>query len=346
MKNEILVKADETSLHRAADIIRGGGLVGFPTETVYGLGADATNAIAVAKIFDLKKRPRFDPIIVHVASPEEAKALWTETLPLAEKLIHHFWPGPLTIVLPKTSVVPGIVTSGRPTVAVRMPASEIARSLISRTGVPIAAPSANQFGRPSPTNGRAVLQEFGHGLEMILDGGSTPIGVESTVVTIEKDEIVILRPGGVSLENLRDRFPRVTYLKKSAGEMISPGMLPKHYAPTTPIYLLQKEVPTSHPNVKKFKMGECAFLTIGRSTRNFHQRDFGHLENLSHRGDLVEAAARFFETIRKLENMAYTAIIADSIPEEGLGVALMDRLTRASSGTAYILKKDILISAT
>ena len=186
----------QAELARAAEVIRAGGLVAFPTETVYGLGADALSAEAVARIFEAKERPRFDPIIVHVASPEEAEGLWREVPATARKLMEGFWPGPLTLVLPKSRAVPEIVTAGLPTLAVRMPDHPVALGLIRAAGRPIAAPSANRFGRPSPTHHEHVLDSLEGQIEAVLACGPTQVGIESTVISLVESPPRVLRPGG------------------------------------------------------------------------------------------------------------------------------------------------------
>lgn len=353
------------TISEAAEIIRLGGLVAFPTETVYGLGADATNASAVAKIFARKGRPTFNPLIVHVGTPDAANGLWQEFPELARILIGRFWPGPLTIVLPKKSVIPDIVTAGLSTVAIRMPSHPIALELIREAGRPIAAPSANLFGRPSATTARAVLDDFGESIDMILDGGPTTLGLESTVVTFKGNRVIILRPGAITLEQLRGVGVSVTYAEPKDGEVLSPGMLSKHYAPATPLFILphrrayhslaaprprpphqRTATPpsTTPPSARSLvahtarvseesgilNQGKSALLSLDGNLEGIQIEEFAHVEILSKQGNLVEAAAKFFETIRKLDAMHFSAIVAIPVEEKGLGVALMDRLRRGS----------------
>lgn len=281
----------------------------FPTETVYGLGADALNPEAVCRIFEAKKRPRFDPLIVHVASPEQAAMLWESVDSAAWRLIKKFWPGPLTLVLPKSSLVPDIVTAGLPTVAVRMPAHRTALDLIRALGRPIAAPSANLFGRTSPTTASDVREDLGNKVEMVLDGGPCRVGVESTVVAVEKGEGILLRPGGISLEELRKVLP-VTSGTPGRRRAAAPGFLKSHYAPRTPMVLLDHAgaFVKAHPNRR-----------VGL---------------LSHPRDLRKAASRLFQAVRKLDKMKLDLIVTEPVPSRGLGLAIMDRLKKACGGNA------------
>ncbi len=238
----LVLSSDAAGIERAAEIIRAGGLVAFPTETVYGLGANALSALAVAKIFQAKSRPYFDPIIVHVADPAEAERFWAKVPDLARKLIEKFWPGPLTLVLPKREIIPDIVTAGLPTVAVRMPSHPVALALIRAAGVPIAAPSANRFGKLSPTHHEAVLEQLGQAIDAVIAGGPTPVGIESTVISLAEDPPRVLRPGGTPIEALREFIPNLR-VEPPQGPSASPGTLPRHYRPSTPLFLLEPGQP-------------------------------------------------------------------------------------------------------
>jgi len=333
-----IFKPTEAGLRAAGEIIRAGGLVAFPTETVYGLGADALSAEAVARIFEAKGRPRFDPVIVHVAAPEEAEALWAEVPPRARALMERFWPGPLTIVLPKRDVVPDIVTAGLPTVAIRMPDHEVALGLIRAAGRPIAAPSANRFGKTSPTHHEHVLEELGGQIEAVIAAGPTPVGIESTVISLVEEPPRVLRPGGTPLELLREVLgdlradpPQVRY-----GPTPSPGTLKRHYMPRTPLYLLEMGLPEE--GWEKLPRERCGYLGFTSAKRGFRAG-----EVLSERGDLREAAARFFASLRRLDAMGFVAIVAEPVPEEGLGVAIMDRLKRAAQGVARLNEHSVWI---
>lgn len=321
--------ANPTLIEKAAAMIRRGELVAFPTETVYGLGANATNPMAISKIFEVKGRPRFDPLIVHVSSPNEATALWTECPREVQSLMTSFWPGPLTLVLPKTTRIPDIVTAGLPTVAVRMPDHAIALSLIQKAGCPIAAPSANRFNRPSPTTAQAVEEELGQKVDLILDGGPARIGVESTVLSFKDGKFYLLRPGGIPLESLQEKVGPIQR-PPTQNALESPGMLERHYAPTTPLYILREG--DLNETLTSSLQGEIGFLSLNQSI----EYPFAHECILSPSENLVEAASRFFQCIRELDTLRLGAIVAMPFPVEGLGLALMDRLNRAAVGSVIL----------
>ncbi|MHA1730797.1 MAG: L-threonylcarbamoyladenylate synthase [Promethearchaeota archaeon] len=313
------------SIGLAAEAIRSGGLVAFPTETVYGLGANAFDPVACAGIFEAKQRPKFDPLIVHVASVEQAEELAGPLNPQARKLAGAFWPGPLTLVLPKTPAVPGIVTAGLPTVAVRFPSHPVARELISRAGVPIAAPSANKFGGLSPTTARHVVEELGERVEFVLDGGRCPVGVESTIVKVG-DPPVLLRPGGLPLEDLERCIGRVAVSTGPTPVPEAPGQLSRHYSPRTPLELARRCAgrcagPKVPPGVR---VGYLAF----RDPPSDVEAEV--VEVLSPGGDLREAAANLFAALHRLDAAGVDLIVAERVPDEGLGRAIMNRLTRAA----------------
>jgi len=307
------------AVHHAAEIIKRGGIVAFPTETVYGLGADAYAPLAVARIFEVKKRPHFDPLIVHVAGPDDLGKLVTDIPGPAQKLINRFWPGPLTLVLPKTDEVPDIVTAGLPTVAVRMPRHAMAQRLIELAGCPIAAPSANPFGYVSPTTAEHVREQLDDQVDLILDGGPCPVGVESTILSFSEERPRLLRPGGVPLEEIESVIGKVEITPVERKSPAAPGMLPRHYAPRTPIVLAATDEIDSYRNKKA---GLLAFREPLRA--------FEHTEILSWKGDFREAAANLFAAIRRLDALDLEVIVAEAVPETGLGRAIMDRLRRAS----------------
>jgi L-threonylcarbamoyladenylate synthase len=319
MSAKILKPTDDV-LKRAASIIREGGLVAFPTETVYGLGANALDALAVAKIFEVKKRPRFDPIIVHIADFKDLEQLILEIDEKVKKLIQKFWPGPFTLVLPKAVVVPDIVTAGLETVAIRMPSHPVALKLIKEAKVPIAAPSANLFGYLSPTIAEHVAEQIGEEIDLIIDGGKCPIGIESTVLDLSSSPTV-LRPGGLPLEEIRKVISKigVSTLSKCPH---SPGQLLHHYSPQTPLKLVEnKEL-----NVPEgIKVGFLAFKPPK------DKLPFEKIEVLSISGDLTEAAANFFSCLHRLDKADLDVIYAEPVPEIGLGRAIMDRLRKAES---------------
>ena len=316
------MKSDE-AVHQAAEILRRGGIVAFPTETVYGLGADAFSPLAVARIFEVKKRPHFDPLIVHVASQVDLDKLVSEIPSDARKVIEQFWPGPLTIVLLKKEEVPEIVTSGLPTVAVRMPRHPMALSLIKQAGVPIVGPSANPFGYLSPTTAQHVRDQLGDQIDFILDGGPCDVGVESTIISFEEEIPRLLRPGGVPLEEIESTLGQVEIRPRVRDKPLAPGMLPRHYAPRTPI-LLNWEGKNFDFN-RNEKIGLLVFQEP-RWPYRFH-----HIEVLSKKGDIREAAANLFAAIRRLDELDLDLILAETVPEVGLGRAIMDRLRRASA---------------
>ena len=297
--------------------------------------ADTFNKEAVCRIYEIKKRPSFDPLIVHVCSPDEAIRLWCEIPSVALTLMKKFWPGPLTLVLPKNPSVPDLVTAGLGTVAVRMPKNPVALELIRKSGTPIAAPSANRFGGVSPTTAQAVYEDLKDGPDFILDGGPAVIGLESTVLKIEKNLGVLLRPGGVAVEEL-ENFLRVRTASRSAKMPESPGQLKSHYATQTPLCLLDRPLGHTLDELEKFRGGRPAgryprigLLSFGSPTDPdglFHAA-----EELSAKKSLREAAAKLFQVMRKLDKMGLDLILATPVPERGIGLAIMDRLRKASS---------------
>jgi L-threonylcarbamoyladenylate synthase len=307
----------KSSLHKAAQLLRLGKLVAFPTETVYGLGADATNNRAVAEIFAVKSRPQFNPLIVHVESVAMAQGQVTWNS-MAEKLAHAFWPGPLTLVLPRKhdSVVSLLASAGGDTLGLRMPANQDARALIQAAGVPLAAPSANRSGRVSPTRAHHVKEELGKDIPLILDGGACEVGIESTVVDISGKVPILLRPGSVTREQIEAILGQKLMTQgEQTGALKSPGLLLSHYAPSLPVRL----------NVTAPRLNE-ALLAFGPHVPGGAKT----IINLSEAGDLKEAAAHLFAGLRTLDIPGFTAIAVMPIPEEGLGIAINDRLTRAA----------------
>lgn len=314
--------ATSDSIERASEIIRDGGLVAFPTETVYGLGADGLNPIAVAKIFESKKRPTFNPLILHIADKNNLTNLVHINDDRIERLIDKFWPGPLTLVLPKHEIVPDIVTSGNSTVAVRMPNHSVALELIKKCGTPIAAPSANKFGNLSPTEASHVYKSLGDTVDMILDGGKCSVGVESTILQFTGENVLLLRPGGLSVEEIENEIGKVKSVTKFSIRPNSPGQLLHHYSPSIPLYFLTQE------NLEKYtdkKIGVLFFSSVNI------KHNFTSIKILSEKGDMKEAAANLFKHLHDLEKEEIDLILAEPIKEEGLGRAIMDRLKKGTN---------------
>ncbi len=312
-------------IHRAAEIIRQGGVVAFPTETVYGLGADAFNPLAAARIFEIKNRPYFDPFIVHIADFKEIPRLAARIPSDAERLIGQYWPGPLTIVLFKKEEVPDLVTAGLPTVAIRMPKHPMALQLIRESGRPIAAPSANPFGYVSPTTTDHVRDQLGDRVDLILDGGPCEVGLESTIISFTEEKPKLLRSGGLPLEEIESIIGKVEMNPIEEAAPSSPGRLQRHYAPRTPIAI--EGWRKSLEAYQGKKIGLLAFREVKVSF------PFRHVEVLSPAGDLREAAANLFAAIRRMDALNLEMILAEAVPEIGLGRAIMDRLRRASKGS-------------
>jgi L-threonylcarbamoyladenylate synthase len=317
-----LFTAGFENVARAAEILRAGGVVAFPTETVYGLGALAFNPRSVARIFEIKKRPHFDPLIVHVVDRAMLSRVVSEFPSLAQRLAEHFWPGPLTIVLPKAETVPSLVTAGLPTVGVRMPSHPVARALIAATGEPLAAPSANPFGTLSPTRASHVVEAFGEVVDLVIDGGKTERGIESTVVALEP-EPTLLRPGAIGCELIEAVIGSLRRERTAA--VLAPGQLPGHYAPRTPLRVIE---PAGVPHGQRTGAGLLAL------SERFD--GYAAAQILSPSGDLREAAARFFEALHELDSLGLGRIDAQPVTESGLGLAIMDRLRRAAYGRGPI----------
>jgi L-threonylcarbamoyladenylate synthase len=304
------------------ELLRQGEVVGLPTETVYGLAADALNARALARIFEIKHRPFFDPLIVHV---RDSAAAWelAHTVPdLARALAQRFWPGPLTLVLPKREIVPDLATSGRPCVALRVPAHPVAQALLQAFGGPLAAPSANRFGRISPTDAAAVFAELGEAVPLILDGGPCGVGLESTVLDLSGEAPILLRAGGVPLEEIEKLAGPIQRSPPVDDDPHGPGQLKHHYAPRKPL----KIVASPSELAAEKKPGWLIFGDLAAAS------DLeGAVENLSPQGDLREAAAHFFRALRRLDDdPGVERIGAFLLPDRGLGRAINERLERAA----------------
>ena len=315
--NARIVPASQESIGRAAELLRAGKLVAFPTETVYGLGGDATDDRAVAAIFAAKGRPRFNPLIVHVPDVAAAETIAEFGTP-ARDLARRFWPGPLSLVLRRreTSGVSLLACAGLDTVAVRVPAHPVAQALLRAVGRPLTAPSANRSGHVSPTTADHVAAELGRRVVLILDGGPCPVGLESTVLDMSGARPVLLRPGGVVLEELKAQLGSIGTAGTDPSAPRSPGQLASHYAPHLP---LRRDAIDAKP-------GE-ALLAFGPAP----PRGFAEMLNLSSTGDLAEAAANLFAMLRRLDRREFSGIAVMPIPEHGLGLAINDRLRRAAA---------------
>jgi L-threonylcarbamoyladenylate synthase len=333
---------------RAAAVIRRGGLVAFPTETVYGLGADALNPAAVARIFTAKGRPAHDPIIVHVAGPADLPLVAQEVPEMARHLAETFWPGPLTLVLPRAEAVPPTVTAGRDTVAVRCPDHPVALALIRTAETPIAAPSANLFGVPSPTTAQHVLDDLAGRVELILDAGPTPIGVESTVLDLTRTVPTILRPGGLPREALEAVLGPVAVLERikppEAG-LPSPGLLPRHYAPEAELHLFTgppeavREAMRREAQAQMAAGRRVAVLVADEDAGDFAGLDLV-VETVGSAGDLGSVARRLFGALRALDARGVEIILARDFGSRGLGLAIRDRLRRAASKVVEVPRPD------
>ena len=313
-----VVAADDDSIAAAARLLAAGELVAFPTETVYGLGGDATNDRAVARIFEAKGRPRFNPLIVHFPDADSARAQVAFD-GRADRLAARFWPGALSLVLPRQPgcAVSLLASAGLGSLAVRVPRHAVAHALLAACGRPIAAPSANASGKISPTTAEHVSRSLGMKVAMILDGGRCPVGIESTVLDLTGPAPVLLRPGGVTVEELADAIgPLVAPAAADADAPKSPGMLASHYAPELPLRLDAMNV---QPREALLAFGPCSIVGAAAA------------ENLSPSGDLVEAAANFFAMLRSLDRPGLAGIAVTPIPDRGLGRAINDRLRRAAA---------------
>jgi len=341
----------------AAGALADGQPVGLPTETVYGLAADALRPEAVAEVFEAKERPFFDPLIVHLPSRDwldRVTNIPAESRAMVEALVTKFWPGPLTLVLPRQLVVPDIVTSGLDTVAVRMSAHPVFRAVVEHYGHPLAAPSANRFGHISPTTAGHVRSELNGRIPLIIDGGPTQHGVESTIVKVDSGELRLLRAGPVTPEDLGEVFQalcearnyRPTEIELSnfferlgvsfsailRGErsvrVEAPGQLESHYAPRTPLRLIKPGVEVMIYDQENHVQARLGSLAFSQPSTAAH---FTYEEILSPSGDLREAAATLFAKMRRLDEAGLDMILAEEVPEHGLGIAIMDRLRKASA---------------
>jgi L-threonylcarbamoyladenylate synthase len=329
----------------AAAVIRAGGLVAFPTETVYGLGASALDEQAVARIFHAKERPATDPIIAHIADLCQLDTLARDIPPAAHALARRFWPGPLTLVVLRRPIVPANLSAGRATVAVRMPAHPVALALIAASGVPIAAPSANRFSRPSPTTAAHVLDDLNGRIDLVLDGGATHIGVESSVVDLTVDPPVLLRPGGVTITALREVLPELTfaprYLAGDEEALPAPGMLLRHYAPNATLTVVAGDHAAALERIRAeaqaainagLRVGVLAFDEDAPALADLPVR----IVQLGPAANPEVVAQRLFAALRAIEQTGVDLILARDPGQEGLSLTIRDRLVRAAEGRIIV----------
>jgi len=314
----MIKQADIKNINEAASMIKSGEVVAFPTETVYGLGADMNNETAITKVFEVKKRPLIDPLIVHITSREKLEEIAYIDDPRVELLIEKFWPGPLTMILPKKECVKDIVTSGLETVAVRMPNHPVAIELISRSSGALVAPSANPFGYLSPTLAEHVDEPFGDDIGMVLDGGACEVGVESTVLDISDKTARVLRPGKITAEDIEEIIGEVSQLNRHSKKPTAPGQFPMHYSPRTPLIILKNdELPVD--------ANESAFLGLSKNRDGYRVSTV-----LSENADLEEAAHNLFIILHNLDKEDVSTIYVEQMPDSHIGKAIIDRLYKAS----------------
>lgn len=323
MESENTGNIDE-QIARALELLREGEVVGMPTETVYGLAGDAANQVALARIFEVKNRPTFDPLIIHAPTLESVYDIVDEFPPLALDLARHFWPGALTMVLPKKDWVPALATAGLDTVAVRVPAHPIALRLLEEFGGFIAAPSANKFGKLSPTTAEAVREGLGEGVSLVIDGGACEKGLESTIVGFEEEKPVCLRLGAITIEQLEQCLNMEILAPGQFDPRLAPGNLPAHYAPQTKLAIFEERLQryAHYP-----PPGQIALIRFKTQVPSCYRQAIC----LSPTGDLKEAAAGFFEALRACDRSGAKLILVEKFPEIGLGRALNDRLRKAAN---------------
>ena len=309
-----------TEIEKARDLLIRNEVVAIPTETVYGLAGNALSEIAVSKIFEAKNRPHFDPLIVHVSSVSEVSKYVEEIPELAFNLMEHFWPGALTVLLPKKNCIPDLTTSGLKEVGIRIPQHPLTLELLNSLPFPLAAPSANPFGYISPTSAQHVADQLGEKIPYILNGGNCSVGIESTVLRVQHNQIEILRLGGISVESLQPFTSNIHIQQHSTSSPASPGMLTNHYAPRKPVYV---------GNISEL-MHDFASQKIGvLSFKEDYQIEAQRI--LSKTGNFTEAAANLFAFLRELDQLDIEVILAEYIPNENLGRAINDKLKRASA---------------
>ena len=332
MQTELLDASCSGSIDKAGRILRNGGLVGIPTETVYGLAANALDGSAVAKIFAAKGRPMDNPLIVHISEFSQMDQLVEQVTDPAKKLAQNFWPGPLTMILPKSNLIPDEVSAGLPTVAVRFPSHPVAKKVIDAAGVPLAAPSANTSGKPSPTLASHVMEDMAGKIEAVLDGGPCSVGVESTVITLATDPPRLLRPGGVTLEELRGVLGNVEMDQavlnplKEGVKASSPGMKYKHYSPKANVILVEGSFEQYQNYVNSQKADGVMALCYGTEGKNLEVPCVSYGEEEDYR----EQARKLFDALRELDEKNAHTVYARCPKPEGVGLAVYNRLIRAA----------------
>jgi L-threonylcarbamoyladenylate synthase len=310
-----------TELNVAKEFLIKGELVAIPTETVYGLAGNALNEKAVLSIFEVKNRPAFDPLIIHTDSIDKVKEYVSDFPEKAQRLAEQFWPGPLTLLLPKKQIIPDLVTSGLDTVAVRIPKHPLLLELLAELSFPLAAPSANPFGYISPTIAEHVNQQLGDKIPYILDGGECEVGIESTIIGFEADDTVVYRLGGLAVEDIEKLVGPVMLMPHSTSDPKAPGMLKSHYAPRKPLYLQKRE------GISGENSDLTGYLLFDQYLEGV---DTKYQRILSPSGNMKEAAHHLFAYLRELDTLPVTSIRAEWVPMTGLGLAINDRLQRAS----------------
>jgi len=329
-------KPEKIKIKRAAEVLRNGGLVAFPTETVYGLGANALDEKAVENIFKAKGRPSDNPLIVHIASKEDIHIVGKYITKNTEKLMKRFWPGPLSIIVKKKDIVPNIISGGLDTVAVRMPDNKIALALIKEAGVPVAAPSANLSGKPSPTNSKHVINDLKGKVDVIIEGPRTVIGLESTVIDVSSQPATILRPGKITLEDIRKVIKDVEYEKLSKNGKDtdiaprSPGMKYRHYSPNAKLIIIEgdekKAIKKAQELIKGFNETKKKVCIIRRGNVDFSKADV--IKQMTEEHSII--AREMFRVFRECDQEDVDVIIMKAVEEKGLGVAIMNRMRKAA----------------
>jgi len=310
------------NIQYAIELLSSEELVSIPTETVYGLAANALSEKAVAKVFSVKKRPFFDPLIVHVSSKKKIEDYAKNIPDVAFKLAEKFMPGPLTLVLEKNPIIPDLVTSGFSTVALRVPNHFLTQKLLSQIEFPLAAPSANPFGYISPTKPTHVEKMLGNDISYILDGGGTTVGIESTIVCFDKEDVILLRKGGITLDKIENEIDKKVYLKSNSESILAPGMLKSHYSPLKKLFLC--DIDNDFQYFNNQKIGALCFS----KKRNFISNKNQFI--LSKEGSILEAASNLFSGLHYLDDLDIDIILAENVPNIGVGIAINDRLLKAS----------------